>query len=92
MKELKADGLVFSFPGVHTDARLSIEFQRTLRIPDDGSDYPLPPDLGRFPLRHVDDFAENVPAQWIRQGGVMLPMYQSEALWLHAVCRSSCTR
>lgn len=83
MIELKHDGLVFSFPGAHKDARLSIDFQRTLRIPDDGSDYPLPPGLGRFPLRHVDDFAKNVPAQWIRQGGVMLPMYQSEAMWLH---------
>jgi hypothetical protein len=83
MIELKHDGLVFSFPGVHQEARLSIDFQRTLRIPDDGSDYPLPPGLGRFPLRHVDDFAKNVPAPWIRQGGVMLPMYQSEAMWLH---------
>jgi hypothetical protein len=83
MIELKHDGLVFSFPGVHRDARFSIDFQRTLRIPDDGSDYPLPPGLRSFPLRHVDDFAKNVPTPWIRQGGVMLPMYQSEALWLH---------
>lgn len=82
MIELKNDELIFSFPGVHEHARLSIDFQRTLRIPDDGSDYPLPPGLGSFPLRHVDDYAENVPAQWIRQGGVMLPMYQSEAMWL----------
>jgi len=83
MIELEHDGLAFSFPGVHKEARLSIDFQRTLRIPDDGSDYPLPAGLGRFPLRHVDDFAKNVPPQWIRQGGVMLPMYQSEALWLN---------
>ena len=45
--------------------------------------YPLPPGLGNFPLRHVDDFAKRVPAEWIEHGGVMLPMYQSEALWLH---------
>jgi len=62
---VKAD-LVFTFPGVHPQARFSIDFQRTLRIPDDGENYPLPPGLGRFPLRHVDDFAENVPAGWIR--------------------------
>ena len=83
MIELKNDGLAFSFPNVHKDARLAIDFQRTLRIPDDGRDYPLPPGLGRFPLRHVDDHAESVPAQWMKQGGVMLPMYQSEAMWLH---------
>ncbi|MDP6057882.1 MAG: hypothetical protein QGH33_03265 [Pirellulaceae bacterium] len=70
-------------PQVHADAKLSIDFQRTLRIPDDGDDYPLPPGLGRFPLRHVDDFADNVPDSWIEHGGVMLPMYQAEALWLN---------
>jgi hypothetical protein len=82
MIELRNDVLAFSFPDVHPDARLEIELQRTLRIPDDGRDYPLPPGLGRFPLRHVDDHADRVPAEWSRHGGVMLPMYQAEALWL----------
>lgn len=83
MIELQGDTLVFRFPEVHEDAVLRIQFQRTLRIPDDGRDYPLPPGLGAFPLRHVDDFAERVPERWIRHGGVMLPMYQSEAKWLY---------
>jgi hypothetical protein len=83
MIELKHDALVLSFPEVHPHAVLHLEFQRTLRIPDDDSDYPLPPGLGAFPLRHVDDFAERVPAGWRRHGGVLLPMYQSEAMWLH---------
>ena len=82
MIELLHDELVFSFPEVHEDATLQINFQRTLRIPDDGKSYPLPPGFGRFPLRHVDDNAERVPEQWLRRGGVMLPMYQSEAMWL----------
>ena len=82
MIELRNDSLVFSFPEVHADARLEVDLQRTLRIPDDGRDYPLPPGLGRFPLRHVDDFAARLPADWVRHGGVMLPMYQAEALWL----------
>jgi hypothetical protein len=82
MVELRDDALVFSFPAVHEDAVLRIEFQRTLRIPDDGREYPLPPGLGRFPIRHVDDFAERVPGSWLRRGGTLLPMYQSEALWL----------
>jgi len=83
MIELRNDSLAFSFPEVHADARLEVEFQRTLRIPDDGKNYPLPPGLGRFPLRHVDDFAARVPAEWVRHGGVMLPMYQAEALWIN---------
>jgi hypothetical protein len=82
MIELSNDELVFSFPEVHPGARLQINFQRTLRIPDDGSDYPLPPGLGSFPLRHVDDFAQKVAGNWLQRGGVMMPMYQSEALWM----------
>jgi hypothetical protein len=82
MMELQSDALVFRFPEVHEHAELRVAFQRTLRIPDDGGAYPLPPSLGRFPLRHVDDFAARVPEAWMRHGGVMLPMYQSEAMWL----------
>src|SRR5512136_1622764 len=83
MIELLNDQLFFSFPEIHPDASLTIQFQRTLRIPDDDRDYPLPPGLGCFPLRHVDDFGTRVPKLWIEYGGVMLPMYQSEAMWLN---------
>jgi hypothetical protein len=82
MIELKNDRLAFSFPDVHPSATLEITFQRTLRIPDDDKTYPLPPGLGAFPLRHVDDFAGEAPPAWLEHGGVMLPMYQSEAMWL----------
>jgi hypothetical protein len=83
MIELKNDALVFSFPEVHPAARLTIEFQRTLRIPDNDKTYPLPPGLGAFPLRHVDDHAARMPASWLAHGGILMPMYQAEALWLH---------
>jgi hypothetical protein len=62
--------------------RLSVSFQRTLRIPDDGRTYPLPPGLGAFPIRCVADFADAVPATWRASGGFFIPMYQREALWL----------
>ena len=68
MIELRDDALVFSSPEVHRDATFNIGFQRTLRIPDDGSTYPLPAGLGRFPLRHVDDFGDRLPAQCARRG------------------------
>jgi len=83
MIALEENTLLFKFPEVHADATLRVDFQRTLRIPDDDRDYPLPPGLGCFPLQHVDDFASGVPEAWLRHGGVMLPMYQSEALWLN---------
>lgn len=61
---------------------LRVSFQRTLRIPDDGRDYPLPPGLGRFPVFRVEDYADTVPEGWREEGGVFIPMYQAEALWL----------
>lgn len=85
MLELKNDTLVFSFMNVHTDAKLSIDLQRTLRIPDDGRAYPLPPGKGKFPLRHVEDFKAKLPPSWTEHGGVFLPMYQSEAMWIQFI-------
>ena len=82
MIELKNEQLIFRFPEVHKDAECRISFQRTLRIPDDNRAYSLPPGLGRFPLNLVDDYADSVPANWGAHGGVFLPMYQAEALWL----------
>jgi hypothetical protein len=54
---------------------------RTLRLPETGT-HPLPPGLGTFPLRSVADYPERAPAQWLERGGVMLPVYQREAMWL----------
>ena len=67
MITLENDTLLFRFSEVHEEARCAVSFRRTLRIPDDDNDYPLPPGLGRFPLRHLDDFAERVPAQWLER-------------------------
>lgn len=60
----------------------TVTFHRTLRIPDDGKQYPLPPGLGYFPIRRVEDYAARVPEAWNKHGGVFLPMYQREAMWL----------
>lgn len=60
---------------------VTVEFQRTLRIPETGL-HPLPPGLGRFPLRRVSDYPDTAPVDWLDRGGVMLPIYQREAMWL----------
>ena len=60
----------------------SLNFQRTLRIPDDGRTYPLPPGLGTFPICRVEDYRNSVPESWLEHGGVFIPMYQREALWI----------
>lgn len=59
-----------------------ITLQRTLRIPDDGKEYPLPPSLGRFPIYKVSDYKTKVPKDWVEEGGVFIPMYQREAMWI----------
>lgn len=83
MIELRDNTLHISFPEVHPEARCTIDFQRTLRIPDDNREYPLPPGLGCFPLLHVDDYATRLPADWQRRGGAFLPIHQAEAMWLN---------
>lgn len=82
MVNLTENTLEFRFPEVSTDAYCAIEFQRTLRIPDDNREYPLPPGMGTFPLLHVEDFEKKTPQSWQERGGVFLPMYQAEALWI----------
>ena len=67
---------------VRVGRHAGVSFQRTLRIPDDGRTYPLPPGVGRFPVRRVRDFAARLPVQWRELDGVFVPMYQREALWL----------
>jgi hypothetical protein len=82
MVTLEGDRLVFRFPDVHEEARLTVTFQRTLRIPDDDRHYPLPPGLGAFPLRHMDDYRRRLPKAWVERGGVLMPMHQAEAMWI----------
>lgn len=60
----------------------AITFKRTVRIADDGKVHALPPDLGNFPVRRVADYADRVPAEWLKHGGVFLPMHEREALWM----------
>ena len=81
--EVRDDQLIFRFPDVHEMAEIRIEFQRTLRIPDDNREHYLPPGLGEFPLYRVDDYPNNLPETWSQHGGVFTPMYQAEALWIN---------
>src|SRR5215468_6062203 len=82
MITLEGNSLSFRFPEVHEDAKTEIHFQRTLRIPDNGECYPLPPGFGAFPLRHLEDFSHRAPEGWRERGGVIMPLYQAEAMWI----------
>ena len=67
---------------IYMGDHFTMNFQRTLRIPDDEGTYPLPPSLGSFPIYKVEDYADKVPEEWNEYGGVFIPMYQREAMWL----------
>lgn len=67
---------------IHVGERFSFTLQRTLRLPDDGKTYPLPPGLGSFPVLKVADYEDSVPERWRERGGFFVPLYQREALWL----------
>jgi hypothetical protein len=60
----------------------AMTFHRTLRIPDDGRDYPLPPGMGRLPVFRVADYQARLPASWRSTDGLFIALYQREALWL----------
>ena len=66
---------------MHCDAELVIDFQRTYRARDDEHDWYG--NRGRFPLYRVDDYMDSVPAAWNEHGGVFMPMYQAEAMWIN---------
>ncbi|HWB06467.1 MAG TPA: hypothetical protein VG796_25810 [Verrucomicrobiales bacterium] len=66
---------------IRAGPRFGVSFQRTLRIPDDGQTYPLPPGLGSFPVFAVADFKERLPEDWSPEDA-FIPVYQREAVWL----------
>ncbi|MGW2834220.1 hypothetical protein [Streptomyces sp. NPDC001286] len=73
---VRIDGNTLRLPG-----GVAVRFVRTLRLPETGT-HPLPPGLGEFPVRRVADYPDTVPEAWRARGGVMLPVYLREAMWL----------
>ncbi|MFF5532619.1 hypothetical protein ACFY71_09060 [Streptomyces cinerochromogenes] len=73
---VRIDGNTLRLPG-----GVAVRFVRTLRLPESGT-HPLPPGMGEFPVRRVADHADRVPERMRARGGVMLPVYLREAMWL----------
>lgn len=80
---LENDSLEIRFPDLHENAGVKIDFQRTLRLPDNGDIHHLPPGLGNFPLRHIEDFDLGSNNHLKKRGGVIMPMFQADALWIN---------
>lgn len=60
----------------------TITLHRTIRLPEDGNSHALPPSRGRFPMKRIEDYRDRVPEAWRDHGGVFIPMYEREAMWL----------
>jgi hypothetical protein len=61
--------LVFTFPE-NGNAKASVSLQKTIRVPNDGKEHPLPPGLGSF------DY-------FLHSGKKVLPVGDDEALWFN---------
>lgn len=66
---------------VRVGERFAVSFQRTLRVPDDGRDYPLPPGLGPLPVVDAGPYRDRLSCD-VPQPAVVVPLYRREALWL----------
>ncbi|EWC43658.1 hypothetical protein DRE_01545 [Drechslerella stenobrocha 248] len=62
---------------------LEITFRRTIRVPDNEQISNLPPDLGAMKLSNVKNASSNLPPAIAAKGGLLLPMHQSEAMWIN---------
>ena len=61
------------------DKALTISLRRTIRVPDNGTSYDLPPDLGAFPIYNVLDHQAKLPPHLVKKGGAFIPIYSSYA-------------
>ncbi|ORY02175.1 hypothetical protein BCR34DRAFT_574357 [Clohesyomyces aquaticus] len=55
---------------------LRITFRRTIRVPDNGQELLLPPDLGKFSPREVSDHANKFLEDVAEKGGIFMSMYR----------------
>ncbi|KAJ5460085.1 uncharacterized protein N7458_001637 [Penicillium daleae] len=67
------------------DDGLELVFHRTVRMPDDDRLHSLPASVGTFPLYNTEDYADRLPENILEKGGLFLPMWQREALWIGLV-------
>lgn len=51
-------------------------------MPDDDRLHSLPASAGYFPLYNVADYPDRMPDSMLEKGGLFLPMWQREALWI----------
>jgi hypothetical protein len=73
---------------VHLDD-LQISFHRTVNVPDNRECSELPPNLGKFPLFQVRNYADKVHPEMAAKGGIFLPMYREFYDSHHSILRTN---
>jgi hypothetical protein len=70
--------------------RLAISFMRTLRVPDtdNSAEQSAPSAVGKFPLFNAAQFSGTLPGKMAEKGGILMPMYQREAMFMLFECES----
>ncbi|KAL2018083.1 hypothetical protein VTK56DRAFT_1269 [Thermocarpiscus australiensis] len=61
---------------------IRIRLKRTLRLPDDDKVYDLPAEFRSFPLFNAAQFQKTLPEAMELKGGLLVAMYQREAMFL----------
>jgi len=64
----------------YDDSSIEISLNRTLRVPEDGTVYNHPALFGPFPLLNVDLLRDKLPDTMARKSGLLISMFQREAL------------
>jgi hypothetical protein len=68
------------------DKSMVISLRRTIRVPDNGQVYELPPDMGAFPIYNIEQYESKLPANLAKKGGVFIPMYRTfESIYLYTI-------
>jgi hypothetical protein len=70
------------YDSIQCESGFTITLHRTIRIPEDGKSHALPPSHGKFPMKRIEDYRDKVPETWRDHGGVFIPMYEREAMWI----------
>ncbi|KAK0101050.1 hypothetical protein ONS95_012962 [Cadophora gregata] len=82
--ELNAHKCLHVHQGEDEEA-MKITFKRTIRVPDDGTTYNLPPDLGNFPLYNIDHYKKTLSEAMALKGGCFMPIHRELSQQKHTV-------
>lgn len=81
MSLMQRNGNTITFYTEGLSGCVGVRLKRTLRVPDGFFSNGLPPDLGDFPIKLMEECIQGALSPDMREkGGVLVPMHQYEAM------------